>query len=106
MEEIFNMVDAEIRQTGMADGLSAGVILTGGGAALQGADVLAEQILGVPVKIGIPDRLTGPREVTHDPGFATSVGLIKYGLEGRYFYEMPSSGWVERLTEDIRSWFS
>ncbi len=106
MEEILNLVDAEIRRTGMQDALSAGVVMTGGGAALQGADVLAEQILGVPVKLGIPDRLTGPREVNRDPAFATAVGLIKYGLEGRYFYEMASSGWVERLTEDVRNWFS
>jgi cell division protein FtsA len=100
------MVDAEIRQSGLADGLSGGVVMTGGGSALRGADVLAEQILGMPVKLGLPDRVTGPREVTHDPAFATGVGLIRYGQEGRYFFEMASSGWLERLTEDIRNWFS
>ena len=106
MEEVLNMVDAEIRQSGLAEGLSGGMVLTGGGAALRGADVLAEQVLGMPVRLGLPDRVTGPREVTHDPAFATAVGLIRYGQEGRYFYEMTSSGWLERLTEDIRNWFS
>jgi cell division protein FtsA len=106
IEEILNMVDAEIRKAATGEGLSGGVILTGGGSMLQGADVLAEQIMGMPVKLGLPDRLVGPKEVTRDPRFATAVGLLKYGLEGRYLFEMPGSGIWDKLTEDVRGWFS
>jgi cell division protein FtsA len=106
IEEVLNMVDAEVRKAGTGEGLSGGVILTGGGAMLQGADVLAEQIMGMPVKLGWPDRLVGPSEVTRDPRFATAVGLLKYGLEGRYLFEMPASGLWSKLTEDVRGWFS
>ena len=106
VEEIFNLVDQEIRKAATGEGLSGGVILTGGGSMLQGADVLAEQIMGMPVKLGLPDRLIGPKEVTRDPRFATAVGLLKYGLEGRYLFEMPGSGIWDKLTEDVRGWFS
>lgn len=106
VEEIVNLVDSEIRKTGMADGLSAGVILTGGGALLRGIDALAEQIMGMPVRLGRPDRLAGPDEVVTNPGFATAVGLVAYGLEGKYFYEIPSAGAWDRLMDEIRGWFS
>jgi cell division protein FtsA len=106
VEEILNMVDAEIRKAATGEGLSGGVILTGGGSMLQGVDVLAEQIMGMPVKLGLPDRLIGPKEVTKNPRFATAVGLLKYGLEGRYLFEMPGAGIWDKLTEDVRGWFS
>ncbi|OYD16427.1 cell division protein FtsA [candidate division WOR-3 bacterium JGI_Cruoil_03_51_56] len=106
MEEILNLVNSEIHNSGMAEGLSAGVILTGGGSMLEGVDVLAEQVLGMPVKIGRPDRLAGPKEVINNPAFATAVGLIHYGIEGRYFYEMPPAGAWERFCEEVKGWFS
>jgi cell division protein FtsA len=106
VEEILNLVDSELRKTGLADGLSAGVILTGGGSLLKGVDALAEQIMGMPVKLGRPDKLTGPDEVVKNPAFATAVGLVNYGLEGRYFYEPQSAGSVRRFTDEVKSWFS
>lgn len=106
VEEILNMVDADIRASGMADGLSAGIILTGGGALLRGVDILAEQVTGMPVKLGRPDRYAGPDEVARNPAFATAVGLIAYGLEGRYFYDMTSPGVLTRFGDEIKGWFS
>lgn len=106
VEEILHLVDAEMRKTGMAENLSAGVILTGGGSRLDGIDLFAEQILGLPVRTGRPDRLAGPTEVTSDPSYATAVGLIHYGLEGRYFHELPAAGALGRLADEVRGWFS
>jgi len=106
VEEMLNLVNTELRRSGMAEGLSAGVILTGGGALLEGVDVLAEQILGMPVRLGRPDKLAGPEEVTRNPVFSTAVGLIHYGLEGRYFHEMPSPGMMSRLFDDVKNSFS
>ncbi len=107
-EELLNLADAEIRKSGMAEGLSGGVILTGGGAMLPGIDVLAEQICGMPVKMGRPERVHGPREVTQNPAFATGVGLIRCAIEGknRQFHQLPPPGLGERLWEDIKGWFS
>ncbi len=108
VEELLNLTDAEIRKSQLIDGLSGGVILTGGGALLKGIDILAEQICGMPVKIGRPDRVQGPREVTTNPAWATAVGLIRCAVEGkgRHFYQLPSPSLGQRLWEDIKSWFS
>ncbi|MCX7732779.1 MAG: cell division protein FtsA [candidate division WOR-3 bacterium] len=108
VEELLNLADAEIRKSQLADGLSAGVILTGGGALLPGIDMLAEQICGMPVKIGRPERVGGPREVVTNPAFATSVGLIRCAVEGKssQLHRLPVPGLGQRLWEDLKSWFS
>ncbi len=109
VEEIFNLVDSEIRKTGMADGLSAGMVLAGGGSWLAGVDVVAAQITGMPVKLSRPDRLDGPKQVTTDPGFATGVGLILYGIEGKYPGEIGSPGIGDKfsdMVDEIKGWFS
>ncbi|MGQ9678086.1 MAG: cell division protein FtsA [bacterium] len=108
VEELLTLADGEIRKSGFGDGLSAGVILTGGGALLPGIDILAEQIFGMPVKIGRPERVNGPREITQNPSFSTAVGLIKCAVEGdgRHFHQLPPPGLGQRLWDDIRGWFS
>ncbi|MCL6466009.1 MAG: cell division protein FtsA [candidate division WOR-3 bacterium] len=108
VEELLNLADSEVRKSGLGDGLSAGMILTGGGALLPGIDILAEQICGMPVKIGRPDRVNGPREITQNPAFSTAVGLIKCAVEGkgRQFHQLPPPGLGQRLWDDIKGWFS
>lgn len=108
VEELLNLADAEIRKSQLANGLSGGVILTGGGALLPGIDILAEQIFGMPVKIGRPERVGGPREVVTNPAFATSVGLIRCAVEGKssQLHRLPVPSLGQRLWEDLKSWFS
>lgn len=82
MEEILEFVLIELKKSGYLSNLSAGVVLTGGGALLRGAADLAQAVLGLPVKIGIPS-LGGAAlapEVER-PIFATAVGLVKYALD-------------------------
>jgi cell division protein FtsA len=107
-EELLNLAEAELRKSGLADALSAGIILTGGGALLPGIDVLAEQVFGKPVRIGRPDRVNGPRDVTANPGYATAVGLVRCALEGkcRHLHRLPSPGLGRRVWEDLKGWFS
>lgn len=104
-EELLTLADAEVRKSGLADGLSGGVVLTGGGAALPGIAELAEQVFGMPVRIGRPDRLNAPSEVSTNPAFATAVGLVRSGIEGKGASRLPSAGWFTRLLEEFRSWF-
>jgi len=106
VEEIVNLVDGEIRATGMADGLSVGVVLTGGGASLEGVDILAEQVFGMPVRLGLPDRVTGPRDVTRDPSLSTAVGLVICGLDGRYTGWLPAGSWMSGIWDRFRGMFS
>ena len=61
--------------------ISAGIVLTGGGAKLPGIDLLAEQVTGWPARVGMPRHLQGLTDVLIDPAYATSVGLAAVGGE-------------------------
>jgi cell division protein FtsA len=79
VEEIFAVVRKRIEDTGMLEQLSAGVVLTGGAVLLQGMGEFAEEILGMPVRIGMPTGIRGITQLVHGPEYATGVGLVKYG---------------------------
>ncbi len=67
------------RTPGMLEQLSAGVVLTGGAVLLQGMSEFAEEILGMPVRVGMPTGIKGITQLVHGPEYATGVGLVKYG---------------------------
>ncbi|MFH1052592.1 MAG: cell division protein FtsA [bacterium] len=85
MEEIFEFALAEIRRSGYAGSLGAGVVITGGTSLLRGTEGLAHEIFGMPVKIGKPSGITysglGPE--VENPIYSTAVGLALYGLKDR-----------------------
>ncbi|MEE8337076.1 MAG: cell division protein FtsA [Dehalococcoidia bacterium] len=83
VEELFELVSAEIRRGSSLDMLSAGVILTGGASSLEGIDLLAEDVLQLPARIGRPRHLAGLSDILHDPAYATSVGLLRWALKER-----------------------
>ncbi|MCF8260818.1 MAG: cell division protein FtsA [Melioribacteraceae bacterium] len=82
MHELFTMIDNELRHTGFKNRIKAGVVLTGGGALLRGATELAEEVFGMPTRLGVPLSLAAglAREI-ESPEFATVAGLIK-GIPG------------------------
>jgi cell division protein FtsA len=81
VEEIFAVVRKRIEDTGLLEQLSAGVVLTGGAVLLEGTTELAEEILGMPVRIGFPQGVRGITQLVHGPQYATGVGLVKYGAQ-------------------------
>lgn len=80
MEEVFEMVTAEVKRAVHDDVISAGIVLTGGGAKLGGIDLLAEQVTGWPARVGMPRNLHGLTDVLIDPAYATSVGLLQWAV--------------------------
>ncbi len=78
-EEIFAVIRKRIEDTGMLEQLSAGVVLTGGAVLLEGMPEFAEEVLGMPVRVGYPTGIKGITQLVHGPQFATGVGLVKYG---------------------------
>ncbi len=78
-EEIFQAVAHVIAETGFADMLASGAVITGGTTQLDGMPELAEQILGLPVRRGAPIGVGGLIDVVKSPAYATGVGLVKYG---------------------------
>jgi cell division protein FtsA len=82
MEEIFEIAALEIKRSGYSKHLSGGVVLTGGGALIRGTAELAREVLGLPVKIGIPTGFSGGlvREI-ENPAYSTAVGLVYHGFK-------------------------
>ena len=79
IEEIFSFVKAEIQRLGCEDILASGAVVTGGATQMPGITELGEEILGVPVRRGLPKGVGGLVEVVRSPTFSTAVGLVHYG---------------------------
>jgi cell division protein FtsA len=76
-QEIFEFVRDAIAATPHGQMLAAGLVLTGGGALLNNVTQLAEEVLGIPVRLGAPHDLVAP-DAQQDPSFATAVGLLRF----------------------------
>jgi cell division protein FtsA len=80
MDEIFNLVQNEVSTAGYAGKLAAGVVLTGGAAAMLGSAELASDVFGTGVRVGVPtENLGGLNDSVEAPRFSTAVGLVQYG---------------------------
>ncbi len=82
MRELFTLVDNELRTAGYKSKIKAGIVLTGGGSLLNGVTELAEEVFGLPTRIGVPQQLgAGLSNEIESPEFATVAGLIR-GIPG------------------------
>jgi cell division protein FtsA len=82
MRELFTIVDNEIRTAGYKNKIKAGIVLTGGGSLIRGCTELAEEVFGLPARIGVPQDLgSGLSNEIESPEFATVAGLIR-GIPG------------------------
>ncbi|WP_441288143.1 cell division protein FtsA [Sorangium sp. KYC3313] len=79
VEEIFAVIRKRIEDTGMLEQLSAGAVVTGGGVLMEGMTEFAEEILGMPVRLGVPVGVRGITQLVAGPQYATGVGLVQYG---------------------------
>jgi len=107
IEELYSLVQAELRRSGFEELLSSGIVLTGGSALLAGMTELGEEVFHLPVRVGIPSYVGGLSEVVRNPRYATSVGLL---LEGREQFlrgeaaRAQVSG-IGGVAERMRQWF-
>jgi cell division protein FtsA len=79
VEEIFSEVRRRIEETGLLEQISSGCVLTGGAALMEGMVECAEEILGMPVRLGFPVGVRGIVQLVQGPQYATGVGLVRYG---------------------------
>jgi len=78
MRELFSLIDNELKQSGYKNKIRAGVVLTGGGSLLSGCIELAEEVFGLPVRLGMPQDLNGASASELErPEYSTVVGLLK-----------------------------
>lgn len=81
VEEIFEMVHKEIKRSGYDGLIRAGAVITGGGGQLPGTKEVAQRVLGVPIRMAKPEKLTGMADALRNPAYSTSVGLLRMGLQ-------------------------
>lgn len=81
VEEIFEHIRQEIIRSGYWDSLAAGVVLTGGATIMEGIPEMAEAVLELPARRGMPRGVGGLTDVVKSPAYATGVGLVRYGAQ-------------------------
>ncbi|OGY31253.1 MAG: cell division protein FtsA [Candidatus Andersenbacteria bacterium RIFCSPHIGHO2_02_FULL_45_11] len=107
LEELFSFVDRELKNIGRSGLLPAGVIVTGGGAHMDGLIELAKKRLRLPVRIGVPALLSGISDQTQEPEFAVAIGLVQFAVEqesrpgAKNPLKLPDVG---RAFSKLRSW--
>jgi cell division protein FtsA len=93
MEDIIEHIYYEIKNSGYEKKLSAGIVVTGGGAMLKNINLLMEYMTGMDTRIGYPNEHLAPgADDIAKPLFATSVGLVMKGFED---IEMKKRGKIE-----------
>ena len=80
-EEIFSLVLDELRRSGYAERIPAGIVVTGGTSLMEGATELAERVFDMPVRMSVPVSVKGMSDIVDNPVFSTGVGLIMYGID-------------------------
>ncbi|HEU4566094.1 MAG TPA: cell division protein FtsA [Gemmatimonadaceae bacterium] len=113
VDEIFTLVQREIERSGYAGQLAAGVVLTGGAAAIDGAVELASDVFGSGVRVGTPAfGVSGLSDSVEAPRFATVVGLAQYGAHrlalgargsGAKRMKVASPG-MDRFAQRVKTW--
>ncbi|MBI3772970.1 MAG: cell division protein FtsA [Gammaproteobacteria bacterium] len=83
-EELLTLVQAELRRSGFEDLVAAGIVLTGGSSKMEGVIDLAEEIFHMPVRLGVPQHISGLVDVVRNPIHATGVGLLFVGRQQRF----------------------
>ncbi|MDQ7012037.1 MAG: cell division protein FtsA [Mariprofundaceae bacterium] len=107
VEELFEMIKAELQRSGYQELVAAGIVLTGGSSLLDGMTELAEEMFDMPVRMGRPHGVGGLTDVVSSPIYATGVGLILYGQRYRQQPPLQQAGvpMFSGIWQRMRSWF-
>lgn len=107
VEELYSLVQAELRRSGFEELLSSGIVLTGGSSSLQGMVELGEEIFHMPVRLGLPHYRGSLAEVVCTPRFSTGVGLIIAGMEQlqRQQHGRLQGNSFKQVLERMKGWF-
>jgi cell division protein FtsA len=107
VEELYSLVQTELRRSGFEDLLSSGIVVTGGSSAMQGMVELGEEIFHMPVRLGLPRYVGGLSDVVKTPRFSTGVGLLLYGVEQYQLHLVARehSSSFKDVLERMKTWF-
>lgn len=107
LEEIFQLVRREITKSGYEGSLASGIVMTGGSTLLPGMVEMAEQVFGIPVRLGVPMHVTGLVDVISSPIYATGVGLVLYGMrrEEKNYFRIRDDNIFNKVRTRMVDWF-
>ncbi|RBP33693.1 cell division protein FtsA [Marinobacter pelagius] len=107
-EELFTLVQSELRRSGFEDLIPAGIVITGGSSTMEGVVELAEEIFHMPVRLASPQAVSGMTEVVNNPIYATGVGLLIHGFRQMDLGRAPVLKGEEApsLFERMKAWFT
>jgi cell division protein FtsA len=106
-KEMFDMLDMELTNSGYRDIITSGIVLTGGASAMEGIADLAESVFQCPVRVGTPIGLGGLIDVVNNPMYATSTGLVQYGLRvdrSGKTRQLQGRNMFEKIFSRMRDW--
>ncbi len=106
-DELFTLVQAELRRSGFEDLIPAGVVLTGGTAKMEGVVELAEEIFHKQVRLAVPQDVRGLSDVVRNPIYSTGVGLLQSGFlhQAEPGFNVVGHEAGESLVNRIKQWF-
>jgi len=107
LEEVFFLVDREVRRAGYMGRVNGGVVVTGGSSIMEGVPELAEQVFDMPVRRGIPRAVGGLTDVISSPMYATGVGLGIYGSahrDRRKFRQVTDRNIFDKVVARMKEW--
>jgi len=107
LEEVFFLVDREVRRAGYMGRVNGGVVVTGGSSIMEGVPELAEQVFDMPVRRGIPRGVGGLTDVISSPMYATGVGLGIYGSahrDRRKFRQVTDRNIFDKVVARMKEW--
>ncbi|MEN8167830.1 MAG: cell division protein FtsA [Pseudomonadota bacterium] len=106
-EELMTLIQAELRRSGFEDVIAGGVVLTGGSSKMEGVIDLAEEVFHMPVRLGVPQYVSGLVDVVRNPIYSTGVGLLLFGQKNRAQggTELAGESGLKAIWERMKSWF-
>jgi cell division protein FtsA len=108
LDEVFQLVRKEIEKSGYEESLPSGVVMTGGSMLLPGAVEMAEEIFGMPVRLGTPMHIRGLVDVISSPVYAAGTGLVLYGMQRqeRNFFRIRDENLLAKVKHRMSDWWS
>jgi len=107
VEELYSLVQRELRSSGLEELLSSGIVITGGSSLMKGMVELGEEVFHMPVRVGVPNYTGALAEVVRNPRYSTGVGLLMAGLDQvkRDRHARIQGAGFKEILDRMKGWF-
>jgi cell division protein FtsA len=107
VEELYSLIQRELRSSGLEELLSSGIVVTGGSAQMKGMVELGEEVFHMPVRVGLPQYSGALAEVVRNPRYSTGMGLLMAGLDQvkRERHAKLQGAGFKDVFEKMKAWF-